>query len=150
MTKRKGTTPRGLTAYQVEILRHLMKATADEPLDFDQLLDKLSWTPSKESAQFSLRAMVGKDLIRKDPALRLRRGRKRVCWLITREGVIAMDPRASAGPAPDSVEIPVPGTLPEDKLALTHLEGVIPPVPGVPELEMEVEPDPEVPSLWAE
>jgi hypothetical protein len=96
-------SPRGLTTYQVEILRHLQGADEAEPLDFDQLLGALSWAPSKESAQFSLRALTAKGLIAKSELLRLRRGRKRVCYLLTKEGAIALDPRLAAPASPPTV-----------------------------------------------
>lgn len=86
-------SPRGLTPYQLEILRHLQGADPSLPLDFDQLLEKLSWAPSKESAQFSFRALVAKGLIAKSDTHHLRRGRKRVCYLLTAAGAQALDPR---------------------------------------------------------
>jgi hypothetical protein len=123
-------SPRGLTKYQVEILQHLQGADQNEPLDFDQLLEKLSWEPSKESAQFSLRALTAKSLIAKSETLRLRRGRKRVCYLLTKDGATALDPRLAPAPArtapatppmklkvtPPEVAVPVPGAKVSDDL----------------------------------
>ena len=51
----------------------------------DQLLEKLSWQPTKEAAQFTIRAAVTKKLIAKTERLILRRGRKRVCYEVASE-----------------------------------------------------------------
>jgi hypothetical protein len=87
---------KGVTDYQLEILRHVSEAPESDPLDFDQLLEKLSWAPSKESAQFPIRSLVSKKLLAKGP-LTLRRGRKRVVYLLTEEGRILLDPRLVPG-----------------------------------------------------
>lgn len=83
---------KGLTKRQFELLGHVKTGGADGLLDFDQLLDLLSWIPSKESAQFTIRALVGKGLLVK-AELQLRRGRKRVCYDLTLEGKAVFDPR---------------------------------------------------------
>lgn len=84
---------KGITRLQIELLDHVCKGGPNGDLDFDQLLDLLSWTPSKESAQFTIRSVVGKGLLFKLPDLQLRRGRKRVCYRLTREGECLLDPR---------------------------------------------------------
>lgn len=84
---------RGLTRRQFELLQHLKKGGPDGLLDLDQLLDLLSWIPSKESVQFTIRAMVRKGLIVKEEQLRLRRGRHRVCYRLTQAGEKVLDPR---------------------------------------------------------
>lgn len=88
---------KGVTAYQLEIIQHVAAADDAEPLDFDQLLEKLSWHPSKESAQFPIRSLVTKGLLRKDGELRLRRGRRRVVYQLTEEGKRVLDPRVGSG-----------------------------------------------------
>lgn len=129
-------SPRGLTAYQVEILQHLQRATEAEPLDFDQLLDLLSWSPSKQSAQFSLRAMAGKGLIAKTDDLYLRRGRKRVCWVLAKEGALALDPRlAAAAPEKGRATPPDGGKAGPALTVSADLVESTPIVPGLPELE---------------
>lgn len=95
---------RGITRRQLEMLTHISAGGSDGDLDFDQLLDKMSWTPSKESAQFMIRAAVEKGHILKLAELQLRRGRRRVCYQLTREGRLALDPRGS---------LPTPGVSPE-------------------------------------
>lgn len=86
---------KGITPYQLELLQHVSAAPADSPLDFDQLLEKLSWCPSKEAAQFTIRAVIAKKLIAKKSDLVLRRGRKRVCYLLTADGRAVLDPRTA-------------------------------------------------------
>jgi len=85
---------RGLTKNQVELLLIVRKQGPDGPIDFDQLLDQLSWTPSKESAQFTIRALIGKGVLEKLTELQFRRSRKRICYQLTDEGHRFLDPRA--------------------------------------------------------
>lgn len=88
-----------LTPYQFELLRVVGEGTPEEPVDFDQLLERLSWAPKKESAQFVIRAVIEKGLMAKTD-LKLRRGRRRVCYILTTQGRLVLDPRgASAAPA---------------------------------------------------
>lgn len=126
--------PRGLTAYQLEILQHLQRASAAEPLDFDQLIGALSWTPSKESAQFSFRALTAKGLIAKSDTLYLRRGRKRICYVLTDAGICALDPRATPPAAPKGKATPPDGgkLAPEIEVTTDFLDAAIF-APGVPE-----------------
>lgn len=115
---------RGVTPYQLEILTHVRGASEDESLDFDQLLERLSWRPSKESAQFTIRATITKGLLEKKPDLELRRGRKRVCYRLTAEGVRVFDPRPVLEPEEKT-------SVSEDLDFLTsglHFEEVEPPV----------------------
>lgn len=124
-------SPRGLTPYQLEILRHLQGADPTLPLDFDQLLEKLSWAPSKESAQFSFRALVTKGLIAKSDTHHLRRGRKRVCYLLTAAGAQALDPRLVAEKlkaTPPDGEKGAPAPVVE---VSTDLAGILDAVPGI-------------------
>ncbi|CAM3317916.1 hypothetical protein [Polaromonas hydrogenivorans] len=51
--------------------------------------------PSKESAQFTIRAMVTKRLIEKAP-LESRRGRNRICYRLAEGGKAVLDPRRLA------------------------------------------------------
>lgn len=53
-----------------------------QPIDFDQLIDRLPYNPSKESMHFSLRALIKKGLVEKG-GLDLRRGRSRRLILAT-------------------------------------------------------------------
>lgn len=106
-----------LTKYQLELLGHLKAARAlpDGVLDFDELLDRLSWAPTKEAAQFSIRALARRGLVAKAAALMLRRGRRRVVFRITDEGLHLLDPRDvppqnESGPLAD-LELPAPGVV---------------------------------------
>lgn len=89
---------RGLTPYQLEILEAVRKAAAEGyDIDLDQLLDTLSWKPTKQSLQFSIRALIAKKMILK-AGMQIRRGRKRVCFCLTREAEAVFDPRSAAAP----------------------------------------------------
>lgn len=117
---------KGVTHYQLEILKHVQKGGPDGALDFDQLLELLSWRPTKESAQFTIRAVVKKALMLKGD-LELRRGRKRVLYQITPAGLEALDPRLGfSEPAP----------APEEKPMLPT-PGVVSAAEVVPELKLE-------------
>lgn len=63
-----------LTKNQIMIMTTL--DVDGDPLDMDQLLENLPYKTSKESLQFSLRALIGKGLIRKGEK-QVRRGRCR-------------------------------------------------------------------------
>jgi predicted transcriptional regulator len=83
---------KGVTSHQLEVLRLVVGSPV--PIDLDELLPQLSWEPSKEAAQFTIRALVKKGLISKRP-LELRRGRNRVSYHPTTDGRLVLDPRAS-------------------------------------------------------
>jgi len=107
---------KGLTRYQFEALRHIADPGLAVSIDFDQLLDKLSWQPSKQSAQFIIRALIAKKLILK-VGTEMRRGRHRVVFKPTFEGLRVMDPRM----------VPVSETSVSDDLeeGLEDLPGVL-------------------------
>jgi hypothetical protein len=68
---------RGLTDKQAEILKTVCRCNPDGTfLDLDQLLDRLTYKPTKEALQFSLRFLINRGLIEKKP-VELRRGAKR-------------------------------------------------------------------------
>ena len=85
---------KGVTAYQLELLTTLraIQSAAGALADMDQLLERLSWTPSKESLQFSIRALIAKGLIEK-AGIETRRGRNRICYQMTVDGKAVLDPR---------------------------------------------------------
>jgi DNA-binding PadR family transcriptional regulator len=88
---------KGVTPYQLEALQHIAAGAPSAPerlIDFDQLLDSLSWMPTKQSAQFIIRALVTKGLITKF-GTEMRRGRHRVCYQATTEGMKVLDPRVA-------------------------------------------------------
>lgn len=88
---------KGVTRYQLELLSTLrrLEATSGRLTDFDQLLQTLSWMPSKESAQFTVRALITRGFIAKAP-LEARRGRNRVCYRLLEAGFTVLDPRRLA------------------------------------------------------
>ena len=93
---------KGVTRNQVEILTYVKQGGPDGSIDFDQLLDLLSWMPTKESAQFTIRSLVRKGYLLKEPELVPRRGRKRVCYRLSREGSLLLDPRSDVDEGLDS------------------------------------------------
>lgn len=67
-----------LTTKQTELLKIIQTANDDGGLvDLDQLIERASYKPSKASMQFSIRALVARDLIEK-AGNALRRDRRRV------------------------------------------------------------------------
>lgn len=86
---------RGLTAYQQEILNAVRDcAGRGFDIDLDQLLECLSWKPTKQSLQFSIRALVAKKMLVKT-GFQVRRGRKRVCFALDAAGRAVFDPRGA-------------------------------------------------------
>ena len=72
-----------LTFKQKSILRLIRDANpGGEPIDFDQLLERLPYSTTKDSMHFSLRALIAKGLAEKG-ALENRRLRSRRLILIT-------------------------------------------------------------------
>lgn len=65
-----------LSQKQKAILALIVLGNPDGPIDLDELIDRLTYMPSKDSMHFSIRAMVEKGLIEKGP-LENRRGRAR-------------------------------------------------------------------------
>jgi repressor of nif and glnA expression len=65
-----------LTSKQRSIMKVIIAANPDETgVDIDQLLERLDYTTTKASIQFSLRALIGHGLIRKNETRELRRDR---------------------------------------------------------------------------
>ena len=77
-----------LTQKQLELLRVIGARNPDgEAADLDQILERLSYKPTKQSLQFSIRALIAHDLIQKD-ASEKRRGRTRTVISLTKAGEI--------------------------------------------------------------
>jgi DNA-binding MarR family transcriptional regulator len=75
-----------LTQKQLELLRVIGARNPDGgATDLDQILERLSYAPTKQSLQFSIRALVAHDLIKKD-APEKRRGRTRTLISLTPTG----------------------------------------------------------------
>ncbi len=76
----------GLTTKQRSLMGVIVAGNDDGThLDIDQILEALPYTTSKQSLQFSLRALVEKDCIQKMPT-ETRRGRARVVYAATAYG----------------------------------------------------------------
>jgi DNA-binding MarR family transcriptional regulator len=77
------TRAQSLSAKQHAILAALLKGNGTDgagnliPLDLDQLIESLGYSPSKQSIQFSIRALIKRELIYRGPRVN-RRNRKRV------------------------------------------------------------------------
>ena len=66
-----------LTAKQIELLRVIAAGNGDAgPADLDEILDRVRYETSKQSLQFSIRALVERGIIEKK-GIQKRRGRQR-------------------------------------------------------------------------
>lgn len=75
-----------ITKKQVAIMKVILLGNEEaDPVDIDQLLERLDYKTTKQSIQFSIRALVSRNFIYKGE-LQKRRGKKRVIYLPTREG----------------------------------------------------------------
>lgn len=78
---------------QLELLTFVRESEkAGVLVDLDQVLARMSWNPSKEAIQFTIRTMIAKGLISKSE-LQSRRGRNRVCFKTALGGHMVFDPR---------------------------------------------------------
>ena len=82
---------RPLTQKQIAILDCVRRGKDGDFLDLDQLLEEVPYVTTKQSMQFSIRALEKRRLIEKLP-LEKRRERLRVRYRITKLGRAAMDP----------------------------------------------------------
>ena len=77
-----------LTQKQIELLRVIGTRNEDgSAVDLDQILELLSYQTTKQSLQFSIRALIAPDLIKKD-APEKRRGRTRTLISLPPAGVV--------------------------------------------------------------
>jgi len=77
---------RSLTPKQMEILKTVVRANPDGTfVDLDQLCERLSYKPTKEALQFSIRFLIGRGLIDKKDR-EVRRGAKRRVLAATGQG----------------------------------------------------------------
>lgn len=101
----------GLTRYQFELLTAVKKGQDEGyDADLDQLLESLSWAPTKASIQFSIRALIAKNLLVKT-GFQTRRGRKRICFQLGAAGATVFDPRGARVVPEKKEEIPAPGFI---------------------------------------
>ena len=82
-----------LTRKQVAILKTIRKGNEDgSAVDLDQIIERLSWHPSKQSFQFSLRKLIDKGLVQK-LGLEERRDYFRRTIALTQEGYAILSDR---------------------------------------------------------
>jgi DNA-binding MarR family transcriptional regulator len=85
-----------LTLKQIELLSVIGKRNPDGgATDLDQILERLSYKPTKQSLQFSIRALIAHALIQKD-APEKRRGRVRTLISLTKTGEAMIGTKKSA------------------------------------------------------
>jgi hypothetical protein len=90
-----------LTTKQIEIMKVVAGAPAAEPVDLDQLLERLTYATTKESLQFSLRAIERHGLIDRSMAEH-RRGRLRRLVAATELGRAVVGGTGRPAPGPGS------------------------------------------------
>lgn len=85
-----------LTLKQIELLNTIGRRNPDGgAVDLDQLIERLTYKPTKQSVQFSIRALIAHGLIQKDTPEK-RRGRTRTLISLTAQGLIMIGkPKAS-------------------------------------------------------
>ena len=127
----KGATPHQLKA-MVALAR--LQAETGKPVDLDQLLENLPWKPSKESAQFVIRALVTKGFVEK-VGRELRRGRTRVCLKATEKALDALDPTRVKALVPGATKAAEEGSMEVETGTLEEVDIFD---PGVPE-ELDLE-----------
>lgn len=90
-----------LTTKQIELLSTIGRRNPDgSALDLDQLIERLPYHPSKQSVQFSIRALIARGLIQKD-APEKRRSRTRTLISLTETGQMMVGkPRMSIVESP--------------------------------------------------
>lgn len=94
-----------LTIKQLEILSIVLGGNPDPHrpgdalVDMDQLLERLSYEPTKQSLQFSIRALVKRGLIDKGPEVS-RRGRRRITFSLTQKGREMLPASSEQEPVP--------------------------------------------------
>lgn len=72
-----------MTDKQIQIMQTILKGDGKGGwIDMDQLLDRLPYQTSKQSMQFSIRALIKHGMVEKK-GTELRRGRRRVCYSLT-------------------------------------------------------------------
>lgn len=88
-----------LTSKQIELMTIIGSGNPDgTAVDLDQILERLSYHPTKQSLQFSIRALIARDLIKKDPAEK-RRGRMRTVISLTETGKVMNGMAKGNGPS---------------------------------------------------
>lgn len=100
-----------LTSKQIEIMRILKEGNGMDgdkpvPCDLDQLLERLPYTTTKDSIQFSIRALVKKELVEKK-GIEVRRGRSRILLALTKSGKAIFSAETEPWVVDEETPIPV-------------------------------------------
>lgn len=93
-----------LTHKQIELMRVIVAGNGDnDPADLDEILVRVRYATTKQSLQFSIRALIAHGLIEKR-GIQKRRGRQRQVIAATRIGQAVMGPqwRVSMDPEGDT------------------------------------------------
>lgn len=100
-----------LTNKQLELLRVIVAGNGDDdPADLDEILDRVRYETTKQSLQFSIRALIKRELIEKK-GIEKRRGRQRQVIAATAMGKSMLAPRVVSSPA--FIETEAEAFLPE-------------------------------------
>ena len=76
-----------LTSKQIELMRVITEANPDgTDIDLDQLIERLRYTTTQDSLQFSIRALIKRELIEKT-GMEKRRDRRRILIRATDMGM---------------------------------------------------------------
>ncbi len=78
---------KSISKKQIEVLKLIIRANPDGSLiDIDQLLERLSYKPTKQALQFTIRQLVGRKYIEKREPV-VRRGSLRIVYTPTMSGM---------------------------------------------------------------
>lgn len=81
---------RAMSRKQFQILEAVQAGVDGDYVDMDQLLAALPYQTTKQSMQFSIRALIRRGLIGKLP-LETRRGKQRIRYRLTETGAACLD-----------------------------------------------------------
>lgn len=96
-----------MTDKQSEIMKLISEGNEDgSPVDIDQLCERLTYKPSKEALQFSLRALAKHKMIERTETEN-RRGRRRRLLTVTKEGnkIFGIKPELGEIPASEELDL---------------------------------------------
>jgi DNA-binding MarR family transcriptional regulator len=89
-----------LTSKQVELLTVIIKGNGSTHADLDQIIERVRYTTTKQSMQFSIRALIKHGLVEKKPIEKIR-GRQRVTIAPTEKGkkMLNFEPTTFSSPS---------------------------------------------------
>lgn len=92
-----------LTTKQIELIKIISKGNEDgSQIDLDELIERASYKPTKQSIQFSIRTLIKHGLIVKTGSEK-RRGRRRVLFTATDLGNHFANNQQSSGSVASSI-----------------------------------------------